>query len=218
MSCSFGHVRLWWEDCSWWGSGCSPDTESTGAIFSDFQPPELEGIFLLFLALWYFVIVGLPRCLSGKESACNAGDLGLIPGFGRFPEEGHGSTCSWTGEPGGLQSVGLQRVNDLAGKQQFCYCSLNRLRQMVTALFTYLGLYYKCDHYSTCASTWNGLGSLVLHNLSLTSLPNFLQLSFHTRDLFLVPCPFAMFPSLHTFAQMVRSVWKSRLILSTTSV
>ena len=27
---------------------------------------------------------------AGKESACNAGDLGLIPGLGRSPEEGKG--------------------------------------------------------------------------------------------------------------------------------
>ena len=28
---------------------------------------------------------GLPRWLSGKEFTCNAGDVGLIPGSGRFP-------------------------------------------------------------------------------------------------------------------------------------
>ena len=27
---------------------------------------------------------------DGKESVCNAGDLGLIPGLGRSPEEGNG--------------------------------------------------------------------------------------------------------------------------------
>ena len=27
---------------------------------------------------------------DSKESACNAGDLGLIPGSGRFPGEGNG--------------------------------------------------------------------------------------------------------------------------------
>ena len=27
---------------------------------------------------------------DGKESTCSAGDLGLIPGFGRVPEEGNG--------------------------------------------------------------------------------------------------------------------------------
>ena len=31
---------------------------------------------------------GLPWLLSSKESACNAGDAGLIPGLGRFPREG----------------------------------------------------------------------------------------------------------------------------------
>ena len=118
----------------------------------------------------------------------------------------------------GYSLWGRKESNDLAGREQFYYCSLNRLRQMVTALSTYLGLYYKCDHYSTCTSTSNGLGRLVLHNLSLTFLPNFLQLSFHTRDLFLVSCLFAMFPKLRTVAHMVLSAWKSRLILSTTSV
>ena len=33
---------------------------------------------------------GLPRWLSGKESACNAGDMGSIPGSGRPPGGGHG--------------------------------------------------------------------------------------------------------------------------------
>ena len=31
-----------------------------------------------------------PSGWDGKESACNAGDLGLIPGMGRFSEEGNG--------------------------------------------------------------------------------------------------------------------------------
>ena len=29
-----------------------------------------------------------PTGSDGKESACNAGDLGLTPGLGRFPREG----------------------------------------------------------------------------------------------------------------------------------
>ena len=29
--------------------------------------------------------------LSDKESTCNAGDVGLIPGSGRFPGEGYGN-------------------------------------------------------------------------------------------------------------------------------
>ena len=34
--------------------------------------------------------LGFPGGSDGKESTCNAGDLGLIPGSGRFPGEGNG--------------------------------------------------------------------------------------------------------------------------------
>ena len=32
----------------------------------------------------------------GKESACNAGDLGLIPGLGRCPGEGNGNSLQYS--------------------------------------------------------------------------------------------------------------------------
>ena len=32
-----------------------------------------------------------PDGLDGKESSCNTGDLGLIPGSGRSPGEGNGN-------------------------------------------------------------------------------------------------------------------------------
>ena len=58
-----------------------------------------------------------PDVSDGKESACNAGDLGLIFGLGRPPGEGNGYPlqCSFlensrTEESGMLQSLGLQRV------------------------------------------------------------------------------------------------------------
>ena len=34
---------------------------------------------------------GLPRWLSGKESSHNEGDLGFIPGLGRYPGEEDGN-------------------------------------------------------------------------------------------------------------------------------
>ena len=33
----------------------------------------------------------------GKESACDAGDLGLIPGLGRSPGEGNGYPVQYSG-------------------------------------------------------------------------------------------------------------------------
>ena len=38
----------------------------------------------------YVCVRVLPQWLSGKESACSAGDVGSIPGLGRFPGGGHG--------------------------------------------------------------------------------------------------------------------------------
>ena len=70
--------------------------------------------------LFYF----FPWWLSGKESACQAGDLGLTPESGRFPRERNGNllqySCLGTPRgPGRLQSMGSQRVRyDLESKQQ----------------------------------------------------------------------------------------------------
>ena len=38
----------------------------------------------------YTVMRGFPGGSNGKESACNVGELGLIPGLGRCPGGGHG--------------------------------------------------------------------------------------------------------------------------------
>ena len=37
-----------------------------------------------------YIRMGFPGGSAGKESACNAGDPGLIPGLGRSPGEGKG--------------------------------------------------------------------------------------------------------------------------------
>ena len=42
---------------------------------------------ILYVRTWVWSFRGLPRWLSGKESACQAGDLGSIPGLGRSPGE-----------------------------------------------------------------------------------------------------------------------------------
>ena len=42
-------------------------------------------------------LLGFPCGSAGKESACNAGDLGLIPGLGRSPGEGKGYPLQYSG-------------------------------------------------------------------------------------------------------------------------
>ena len=40
---------------------------------------------------------GFPGISAGKESACNAGDPGSIPGLGRSPGEGIGYPLQYSG-------------------------------------------------------------------------------------------------------------------------
>ena len=61
--------------------------------------------------------MGFSSGSDGKESACSAGDLGQSLGWEDPLEEGMATHSSilvwripWREEPGGLQSMGLQRV------------------------------------------------------------------------------------------------------------
>ena len=40
--------------------------------------------------------MGFPGGSDSEESACDAGDLGLIPGSGRSPGEGHGNPLQYS--------------------------------------------------------------------------------------------------------------------------
>ena len=40
--------------------------------------------------------LGFPSSSNDKESACNAGDLGLIPGLERSPGGGHGNPLQYS--------------------------------------------------------------------------------------------------------------------------
>ena len=41
--------------------------------------------------------MGFPCGSAGKESTCNVGDLGMIPGLESFPEEGKGCPLQYSG-------------------------------------------------------------------------------------------------------------------------
>ena len=74
-----------------------------------------------------FCGLGFPGGSGGKESACSAGNLSLIPGLGRSLEKEvatHSSILAWripqTEEPGWLQSIGSQRVGHYWETFTFC--------------------------------------------------------------------------------------------------
>ena len=72
--------------------------------------------------VWVFVtslssVAVSPGGSDGKESACNVGDLGSIPGLGRSCREGNSYLLQYSviqdsmdREPGRLQSMGFQRI------------------------------------------------------------------------------------------------------------
>ena len=61
--------------------------------------------------------MGFPCGSAGKESACNVGDLGSIPGLGRSPGEGKRlpTPVFWPGEFHGLYSPWGHKESDTTG-------------------------------------------------------------------------------------------------------
>ena len=51
-----------------------------------------------------------PGGSDGKESACKAGDLGLIPGLGKSPGEESGNPLQYSCLENSMDRGGLQRV------------------------------------------------------------------------------------------------------------
>ena len=66
-------------------SSLSPPARERQILYDCMRPRVLHGT-----SSWNLISWGFPDGLDHKESACNAGDLGSIPGLGRFPREGHG--------------------------------------------------------------------------------------------------------------------------------
>ena len=72
-------------------------TEQDGTDVACVLSLGLQGTYLFYLVIFYISVslyLGmtlwlLPGGSDSKESACNAGDLGLIPGWGKSPGEGN---------------------------------------------------------------------------------------------------------------------------------
>ena len=108
-----------------------------------------------------------PCCTADKESACNAGDLGLIPGFGRSPGEGKGYLLQYSGLKNSMDCIvhgvakSWTRLSDfhfqaLAGDQytdrkssRFLFsvvASSSRLHFLLEAAY--------CHNYSSYTTAW----------------------------------------------------------------
>ena len=67
-------------------TGSGEGIQNSAVVYAAFR----INIVIIYLALKIDPHRGFPGGSDGKESACNAGDPGLIPGLGRSPGEGNG--------------------------------------------------------------------------------------------------------------------------------
>ena len=106
--------------------------------------PDIGCSSLYYMGYW----LGFPGGSDGKESACNLGDLGSIPGKKDLLEKGmatHSSILAWripwTKEPGGLQFMGLQRVGHDWATNTFTLLFLLYSKTLLFSHFIYNSLY-----------------------------------------------------------------------------
>ena len=96
-----------------------------------------------------------PLGFPGKESACNAGDLGSIPGLGRSPAEGNGYPLQYFGlENSKDYSMRSQRVRHNWATFTFCHWDWVRISKWVPV---YGGA---CLYTSASQSLFKALGLL----------------------------------------------------------
>ena len=115
-----------------------------------------EGILVIYMGSH---ILGLSQWLSGKESACNAGDAGSILQLGRSPENGNSFQYSCLKNPMGrwawrLQSNGLQGVgHNWAWAQGIFYLVPSWLYLLKCIICSLILRYYTNQGYPICFSS-----------------------------------------------------------------
>ena len=68
------------------------------------------------------VSMGFPCGSAGKESACNVGGLGLIPGLGRSLEEGNGYSLHYSGLGNSMEYIVLGTAKSCTRLSDFHFC------------------------------------------------------------------------------------------------
>ena len=84
-------------------------------------------------------VMAFPGSSAGKESACNEGDLGLIPRLGRSPEEGNGYSLQYSGLENSVDCrvQGVAKSWTRLSDFQFHLCLLHCRRVFVFCFFNH---------------------------------------------------------------------------------
>ena len=159
---------VWADSGSWWWTGRPGVLQSTGSQrVGHYWATELN----------WKLTKGFPCGSAGKKSACNVGDLGLIPGLGRSPGEGKGYP---------LQCSGLENPVD-------CIC----IAHGVTESWTWL----RDSHLTTKAKKtntpqWNHFLFWIQIQQSKKLLPTGSHISYQDFQIFIWAWEAASFPNI----------------------
>ena len=77
------------------------------------------------------VFLGFPCGPAGKESTCNEGDLGLIPGLGRSPGDGKGYPRQCSGLENSMDCIGHGVTKSWKQLGNIHFSSLHSIKMMV---------------------------------------------------------------------------------------
>ena len=91
--------------------------------------------------LLYYITSYFPGSSEVKASACNAGDLGLIPGLGRSPGEGNGNPIQYSFLPG--ESHGWRRLVGYSPQGRKESDTIQRLYYYTSSILLYFSKYCK---------------------------------------------------------------------------
>ena len=130
------------DDIVYWFTKYRPATLSCYFQFQDWKG------YIIHFSPFYDHMMGFPCGSAGKESACNAEELGLIPGLERPLEKGkatHSSILAWR-IPWTVQSMGSQRVR----------------HDWVS--FTFMAMWHRSDQWNVSRRYWTLL-RMILHFL-----------------------------------------------------
>ena len=109
--------------------------------------------------------MGFPGGSDCKESTCNAGDLGSIPGLGRSPGGGHGNPLQYSclENPHGQKNLAEQSMGTLRVGHSWA----TKHRPVHSALTTMLSVYCLIHLFPATTSEGGALTSFILQSRKL---------------------------------------------------
>ena len=109
------------------------------------------------------VSMAFPCGSAGKESACNEGDLGSIPGLGRYPGEGKGNPLQYSGLENSMDCIvhGVAKSRTWLRDFHFTLVSISHPSPRSTPLHPALGSPRRPEWLQQCPVRWfSGLTSI----------------------------------------------------------